>query len=147
MKASWSRLALIVIVLAGCGREKYWERTLKGPFVGRAFTNNLTTPPTSKLRITADATLSVHFNESTNGPVLVMQDTRGQVLWMRLLVPIAKEEEQPQGRITTLVLNKHKTENDTIKIFVACDWTDGGRESGLIYLNKDASFRSFALGW
>ena len=66
---------------------------------------------------------------------------------MRLFFHRLRGQEQPRGRITTMTLNEVKTVKDGFKVMLSCDWTGGGKERGIIYLNPDYTFRSFALGW
>jgi hypothetical protein len=138
---------LTAVFLNACRQESYWERTLAGPFQGDPFNGQLTTQPASSLQVPPRFVLDVHWESSTNDPIIRLREDKGTSLWARVLVPRLQGQEQPRGRITTLTLNEVKTVKDGFKVMLSCDWTGGGKEGGIIYLNTNHTFRNFALGW
>jgi len=148
MKLHFTAISIVaLLVFLGCGQEAYWEKTLAGPFPGEPIQGEAKDRSASSLQLTPTLLLTVHTNESTNGPVLRLGQAGRSSEWARLLVPRKQGENEPRGRINELTLKTVKTNSNGFKIFLTCDWTGGGKEGGLVYLNKDYSFRSFALGW
>ncbi len=153
MRLSFQRLALLTlsffsaVFLNACRQESYWERTLAGPFQGEPFNGQLATQPASSVQVPPKFVLDVHWEGATNHPIIRLREAQGTSVWTRVLVPRLEGQEQPRGRITTLTLNEVKTANDGFKVMLSCDWTGGGKEGGIIYLNTNYTFRSFALGW
>ena len=153
MRLNGQRLALfalgifLVMSLNACRQESYWERTLVGPFQGEPFNGQLTTQPSSSLQLPPQFVLDVHWEGATNDPIIRLRETKGTFVWARVLIPRLEGQELPRGRITQLTLSEVKAAKDGFKVKLSCDWTGGGKEGGIIYLNTNYTFRSFALGW
>ena len=141
-------LALVCgALLPACRQESHWERTLIGPFQGEPYTGEPSTPSVNSLSISPGFVLDVHLEGATNDPIIRLREAKGTSVWTRVLIPRLEGQDQPRGRITQLTLNEVKTAKDGFKVMLSCDWTGGGKEGGIIYLNTNYSFRSFALGW
>jgi hypothetical protein len=138
---------LLAMLLSACRQESYWERTLAGPFSGEPFTGEVKTQASSSVEVPPGFVLDVHWEEATKDPIIRLRQTKGTSVWARVLVPRVEGQEQPSGRITSLTLTEVKTASDGFKVILSCDWTGGGKERGIIYLNANHTFRSFALGW
>ena len=143
------QIAAIILVafLASCGRESYWERTLVGPFQCEPFSGQITNKPVSSLPLSPQYVLDVHLEGTTNVPILRLRQTNGTDVWARLLVAQLKGQAEPRGRITQMTLNEVKTARDGFKVKFVCDWTGGGKEGGLVYLDANYGFRNFAMSW
>lgn len=140
-------LAACVVLLQGCHQESYWERTLAGPFPGEPYSGELSTLAASSLQLTPQLVLETHWVGATNDPILCLRQAKGTSLWARVLVPRFEGQPQPHGRITDLKLKSAKAAEGGFKVLLDCNWTAGGKERGLIYLDTNYFFRSFALGW
>lgn len=138
---------LAVMFLSACGQESPWERTLLGPFKGESFDGQLATHPVSSIQVPPSFVLDVHWEQATKHPILRLREAGGASMWSQVLVPRFEGEEEPRGRITTLTLREVKPVNDGFRVMFSCFWIGGGNENGIIYLNKDYTFRNFALGW
>ena len=132
---------------SACRQESHWERTLIGPFQGEPYDRELSTPAVSSLPLPLNLVLDVHKEGATNDPIIRLREAKGTSVWARVLIPRLEGQEQPRGRITKLKLNEVKSSKDGFKVMVSCDWTGGGNERGIIYLNTNYAFRRFALGW
>ncbi|NOS72514.1 MAG: hypothetical protein HOP33_21655 [Verrucomicrobia bacterium] len=148
----FSRYSLMLLVVCGalssaCRQENHWERTLVGPFQGEPYDGELSTPAVSSLPLPLNFVLDVHHESAINDPIIRLREVKGTAVWSRVLIPRLEGQLQPRGRITKLKLNEVKAAKDGFKVMVSCDWTGGGKEGGIIYLNTNYSFRSFALGW
>jgi hypothetical protein len=136
-----------VVFLSACGQESYWERTLIGPFKGEPFDGRLATQPVSSIQVPPNFVLDVHWEDATKHPIIRLREAGGATIWSQVLVPQFEGENEPRGRITTLTLRRVRPANDGFKIMFSCFWIGGGTENGIIYLNKDHTFRHFSLGW
>jgi hypothetical protein len=139
--------AVLLIWLCGCHRESQWEKSLLGPFYGDAFSGQLISQSASSVTLPKNLVLDVHWETITNAPIICLREQSGTCIWARVLIPRFGGQQEPRGRITALTLNNVKAVNDGFKVMLSCDWTGGGKEGGIIYLNTNYTFRSFALGW
>lgn len=135
------------ILLNSCRQESISEKSLVGPFHGDPFVGQLSTRPVSSVRISKDYILEVYWEKVSIHPIICLRDAQGANVWARILVPLLDGQEEPRGQITSLTLNDVKTSGNTVKVMLSCDWTGGGKEGGIIYLNPSYSFQSFSLGW
>jgi hypothetical protein len=150
-----SRFCIIGLMFAcfvpfqACRQQTYWEQSLSGPFGGEPFNGKLLTPAVSSLPVSAKLVLDVHQEGTTNDPIIRLREAKanGTSVWARVLIPRLEGEQEPRGRITQLKLQEIKSAKDGFKIIVLCDWTGGGKEAGIIYLETNFAFRSFSLGW
>ena len=151
MKRFFSYDLMLVLVcgalLSACRQESHWERTLIGPFQGEPYKGEPSTPAVTSLPLPPNFVLDVHWEGATNDPIIRLREAKGTSVWARVLVPRLEGQEHPRGRITQLTLNEVKAAQDGFKVMLSCDWTGGGKEGGIIYLNTNYSFRSFGLGW
>ena len=127
--------------------ERYWERTLSGPFSGEPYVGRIATAPSNSLALSKNYVLDVHWEPGISNPIVRLRNADGMFPWAHVLAPHFEEQKTPQVRISELTLREVKTSTDGFKVMVSCDWNAGGKEGGIIYLNKDYTFRSFALGW
>lgn len=137
-----------VIGLHSCQRAG-WERLLLGPFSGLEFTGDVTNKPVSTLSIPSHGRLEVYELASQIGPVLVLRSENGALQWSRLLVPELKMDDGKVKYDAVRELRLHKLERDKngYEILFVCVWDWGGKEGGLINLNRDGEFNSFRLSW
>ena len=135
------------MLLPACRQESHWERTLVGPFQGEPYKGEPLTPAVSSIPLSSKFVLYVHWEGATDNPIICLRESKGTSVWARVLIPRLEGQEQPQGRITQLTLNDVKTAKDGFKVKLSCDWTGGGKEGGIIYLNTNYTFRNFALSW
>ncbi|MFO1511323.1 MAG: hypothetical protein U1F83_00150 [Verrucomicrobiota bacterium] len=151
MKRIFPRALMLVVLccasLTACREESHWERTLAGPFQGEPYIGEPSTPAVSSLPLSSKFVLDVHWEGATNDPIIRLRQMSGTSVWARVLSPRVGGQERPQGRITQITLNEVKAAKDGFKVMLSCDWTGGGKEGGIIYLNTNYTFRSFALGW
>ena len=118
-----------------------------GPYTGQPFAAAITTQPAATLPIGSGARLEIHELPEHIVPVLALRATDGSVAWARLLVPESAERHgEASAFIRNLRFTKLKRSWSGYRVFVICDWA-AGREGGIIYLDRDLSFRSFALSW
>jgi hypothetical protein len=111
------------------------------------FTNALATVPVSVIDVSPRHKLEVHWEPSTTDPILSLRESQGTTVWARILFPRLEDQQEPRGRITALSLGEAEMGNDGFKVMISCDWTGGGKEGGIIYLDKNLGFHHFALGW
>lgn len=137
----------IIILSAGCRQEGYWERTLIGPFQGEVYQGLLTTTPTSTIKLSASLELELHWVSMINDPVICLRRTDGTFAWARVLVPHFQGQDQPRGQITQLSFDRISSYKDGCKVLFSCEWTGGGKENGIIYLDSNSGFKHFKLGW
>jgi hypothetical protein len=135
-----------IAFLSACG-ERYWERTLSGPFTGDPYEGRISTPPSNSLALSKSSVLDVHWEPGISNPIIRLRNADGTFAWARLLAPRFEGQHREDVRISELTLRNVKPSEDGFKVRVSCDWNAGGKEGGIIYLNKDYTFRSFALGW
>lgn len=141
-------LIVCMLVLHACGRqESGWEKALMGPFRGEPFNEELIAKPESSLQLPTNKSMEVHWQSRTSDPIIRLCDENGMPIWARVLVPRLEGQNEPRGRITQMTLNEIKASTGGFKIKLSCDWTGGGKEGGMIYLDTNYAFRSFALGW
>jgi hypothetical protein len=137
-----------LIVLRSCGRQ-YWERTLRGPFTGVAYTESITGSPVSVLAVSSHGQLEVHESQTRTNPVVLLRSPKGDVQWSRLFVPqwTRQDGSVEEAGLRELRLRSWERRSTGWVVFVSCDWDWGGREGGLIELDTDYGFRSFSLSW
>ena len=140
-------IAVVFLAARGCGQESFWERMLAGPFKGKVYSGEIKTAPIDTIMITSELTMEVFFEGATNDPIVRLRQSSGTSVWARVLVPKLEGSDEPQGRITSLQLNRVKTSPEGITVFILVDWTAGGTEGGVIRLGRDYSFQSFGLSW
>jgi hypothetical protein len=138
---------LCAVLLQACRQESYWEQTLLGPFSGEPFKGELSTKASSSVQLPSGFVLDVHWEEGIKDPIIRLREAKGTSLWTRVLIPRLEGQEEPRGHITALTLTEVKRANEGVKVMVLCDWTGGGKERGIVYLDTNYVFRSFALGW
>ncbi len=126
-----------------------WERTLDGPFVGRPFAGSITTSPSSHLDLPGRGSLEVHELSPPTNPVVVWRSPDGAIRWTRLLVPERKRAGQveEQAGLRDLRLLRFEDRSTGSVVVISCDWDWGGREGGLIELDRDNGFKSVRLSW
>jgi hypothetical protein len=137
-----------VLGLRSCQRAG-WESSLRGPYVSLPFTGDLTDPPISVLPVPSRGELQVYELASYTNPVLVLRSEAGAVRWSRLLVPEQQFGDGPVERASVRELRLRRLERDKhgYEVFFTCDWDWGGREGGLIDLDRDYEFKSFRISW
>jgi hypothetical protein len=140
---------LILLAYFGARRVQQagWERFLI-PFQGEPFVGEIQGSPASSLQLTDGYSLHL-FKQGTNDPVLVMRSPTGSNLWQQALTPenTGSDGSKRRGLIHDLDFKFVKRYADGQKIYVSCDWYWGGKESGIIYIGLDHTFKSFALSW
>jgi hypothetical protein len=147
-------VALVALLAAGllgirsCQRAG-WESSLRGPYVGLPFTGDLTNSPVSVLTVPSRGELQVYELVSRTNPVLVLRSDAGAVQWSRLLVP---EQRFDNGRVERagvreVRLQRLERDKHGHEVFFTCDWDWGGREGGLIDLDREYGFKSFRISW
>lgn len=141
-------LAASVLGIRSCQRAG-WESSLRGPYVGEAFTDHLTNSPVSVLPITSVGKLEVYELASHTNPVLALRSEAGAVQWSRLLVPEQQFGDGPveRARVRELRLKRLERDRHGHEVFFTCDWDWGGREGGLIDLDTEYGFKSFRISW
>lgn len=125
-----------------------WERTLDGPFVGRPFAGSITTRPSSHLDLPGRGRLEVHELSPPTNPLVIWRSFAGEVQWARLLVPEREREGHvEQAGLRDLRLLRSEDRSTGSVVVISCDWDWGGKEGGLIDLDRDHGFKSFRLSW
>ena len=150
MKVFFYRILTLMsasVVFTACDQKSGWERTLMGPFKGEPYIKEPSSAPVSTLFVSEKIVLSVHWESGTTDPVLCLRNAAGLLAWAQLLIPRVEGSDKPQGQITQLSLNEIVPTKDGYKIKMSCEWTAGGKEGGIVNLNKDYTFSDFALGW
>lgn len=134
--------------LRSCQRQ-VWERTLYGPYTGAAYSGSITTAPVSVLAIPARGQLEVHEIPAYTNSLVLLRSPAGAIQWSRLLVPEKRQTDGTMYRASLRELRLHNWERrGTVSVvFITCVWDWGGREGGLIELDKDYEFRSFKVSW
>lgn len=129
--------------------RRFWERTLYGPFVGTAYSESITSSPTSVLAIPAHGQLEVHELQSYTNPVVLLRSPVGEVQWSRLFIPEQKRQDGTidHAGLRELRLQSWEQRSTGSVVFVSCVWDWGGREGGLIFLDTNYGFKSFGLSW
>ena len=127
---------------------RFWERTLKGPFTGAAYSGTLPAQPTSTLPLSSDARLEFYEVSGASVPVLVLR-RGGSVQWSRLLLP---QRHESDGSTSTAAIRDARFQRRVFTVsgscaLFTCDWDWGGREAGLVYLASDTSFNHFGISW
>jgi hypothetical protein len=138
---------IFIFFLIGCGQEKYWEKTLSGPFTGEVYSGELKTKPISSIALTSNATLESFFEPGRGEPIIRMIWQGGVSNWTRVLVAKASPNAKPRGQITEFRFEKVKASSDGYKVFFNCNWTAGGREAGIIRISSKLEFESFGISW
>ena len=144
---------LVVLVVGVFGLRsrgpEFWERTLHGPFTGVAYTGSITGTPASVLSIPSRGQLEVHETQTRTNPIVLLRSASGDVQWSRLFIPHQKRQDGSveQAGLRELRLRSWEQRRSGTVVLVSCDWDWGGREGGLIELDKDYGFRSFSLSW
>lgn len=130
-------------------RQRLWERSLDGPFIGIPYTGSVTTAPTSVLRIPSHGQLEVHQLESYPNPIVLLRSSTGDIQWSRLFVPEKKQQEGTIKRagLRDLRLLSWERRSAGAVVFVSCDWDWGGKEGGLIQFDTEFRFKDFSLSW
>lgn len=155
MKTVWITVVLAIAALVVCllgfraCQRAGWESTLRGPYEGVPFAGDLTNQPVSVLPVSAHAKLEVYEVANLKGPVLLLRSDSGRTVWSRLLVPMQKfdGEQIERASVRELRLLKSKRRSGGYEVSFSCDWDWGGREGGLINLDKDYGFKSFRISW
>ena len=130
-------------------QQRFWERTLHGPFAGAPYTAGVTTAPISVLRMPRGGQLEVHESAGSSNAVVVLRSPSNDVQWARMLDP---EKKLQDGVVETtwvreLRLDRVQHRASGLAVFVSCYWGWGGREGGIIYLDPAGNFQKFALSW
>lgn len=141
--------ALILCVLAqGCDhQDSTWEKMLMGPFYGQPYTNQPSGSVHTALLLRTNLVLNVYWEHGLEHPVLALSQPHGTSKWARVLIPQYEGRATPEGRITTMYLQRIKSTKTGHKVYFSCYWIGGGQEAGVINLKKDYSFSHFALSW
>jgi len=129
---------------------RYWERTLKGPYIGHPCLETNLGLPSSTLVLESADILEMYVRPNSAVPLLTLKSPHGYTKWVHCL-----EARELTGASSNQVWAIHEmrlkgvaeASKSGYKILVSCDWDNGGKENGLIYLTRNASFEKFALGW
>ena len=70
--------------------QRFWERTLDGPFIGSIYNGSITGSPASVLIIPSSGQLEVHQLQSHTNPVVLLRSPTGDIKWSRLFMPEKK---------------------------------------------------------
>jgi len=126
-----------------------WEKSLIGPFIGQKFIGRVEGLPSSSLQIEKNNVLQVFWDKTTTDPILCFYANASSNAWYQRLVikEVLPNGQTNIGKFKTLELMDYHRTSDGYKVEIRCNWDWGGNEAGLIYLNRDYSFRSFALSW
>jgi hypothetical protein len=139
-------VVLGMLILQACGQPNYWEKTLAGPFTGSPYASDLSSPSDSSLKLGSSYFLETHWESTNTDPIVCLRPQQGKCVWARALV-VPQPNDGRVSRITQLTLKSCQKADDGFKVLFLCDWTGGGKERGLIYLDKNYAFREFKLGW
>lgn len=153
-KPLWTLLFVSVAIIAAflllrSASQRFWERTLDGPFTGMPYSGSITTAPASVLAIPSRGQLEVHELQSYTNPVVLLRSASGDIRWSRLFMPERKRQDVTveHAGLRELRLRSWERCSTGSVVFVSCDWDWGGREGGLIEFDADYGFKSFSLSW
>jgi hypothetical protein len=133
---------LLVLILF---QPYFWEAALRGPYEGAVYLKIPVQTPLSELKLRSGATLKVSREAGEKDLVLALVDVHGVLQWTRLLVAI--EPSGDRFSIGQIQMRGWSENRAHIKVRISVNWSGGGIEGGVIYLNRDETFSHFALSW
>ena len=125
---------------------------LWGPYVGETYTGELQLLPVSSLELPG-VNLEVHQVPGLENAILVCRSVSGHILSQTALIPTRTDENSqtipPSISEMELVSVYHpiRLTNETVCVYVHCDWEWGGREGGLLFLDENFNFKELWLSW
>jgi len=136
------------VALRSCA-QGFWESSLMGPYLGLPYMGHLPDNATSTLDIPKKGIISIYEIEEFDNPVLLIQTLDGKIISRTLLIPQRTNQEGVVGStyLREMSLNKLSCHIRGYKVYFICDWGWGGIEKGLLYLNRDLSFKEMCISW
>jgi hypothetical protein len=145
----WALLGVIAVLLLGyyASEKLKWGFKYLGPYPCQQYSGTLPNVPDSRFQVKGNW-LELHKTLDSRGPILVLRNSNGIVLWSRLLVP----SEVIRGKeyvwhIKGIDFKDAKIRSSGSEVYVLCDWNHGGIESGIILLGPDFSFKGIGISW
>jgi len=129
---------------------QYKEGNMRGPYYGTPCITNRFDPKADSIRLGQKHILELHQADTNENPNLILRDIEtGGVKWCQTLAPIQSHDDGTSKayRIYWMKFRRIVKEDSLTIIHVYCDWENGGKEAGIIYLDKQGSFQHFKLDW